>query len=266
MMHQSARHEVLSNLGLRSWYCKYTLTNAAKTPDNIVINVKLDESFPVESDKTLIKTSVSLESTNPAAVILSSIQDVSPSVSELDIKLDAENLDPIHDEDLNNESSLIAKPPLIGIPVTELILTAVAFDKIVVLYEKPVSDDSVLEKDLLENIIRALTERQVEHRAKESVFSWPVFKSSALIKEQSVYFDKLTKRWLEQQCWLECRYVLYFGENCSSLDSMIMGVRDEQSLDFILVPFKYSLFHLLNSPIKKKNLWGLFSSLGISCD
>ena len=265
-MHQSARHEVLGGLGLRSWYCKYTLPNAATTPAKIFTNAKPIEDFSNESEVALKSASTALELPNPARVILTSVQVVNSPSTEQGVRLDEEKLVLSNKEDLNNESSAIDTSALNSLPITELILTAVVFDKIVVLYESPVSDGSVLEKDLLENIIRAVTERQVEHRAKESVFSWPAFRSGALIKEQSSYFDKLAKRWLEQQSWSECSHMLYFGEHCSALESIILGVRAEQSLEFILVPFRNSLFDLLNSPINKKNLWDLFSSVGIASD
>ncbi len=257
MLLQSSRQEVLSGLGLRSWYCRFTLPNAAETPATIYS----DNS----SEKNILVESVSQDSAALASNILEvvEVENKSRSVDSAQPKLSTILVDEgeslVDSPELAKESS--AERPI----VSELCLTMTVFDKVVVLYERSVSSDDVQEKNLLDNILSVMSQTKAHSCGRESVFSWPIFESAAFISEQSRHFDLVVRRWLQEQCWSECSHVLYFGNSYSVVEPVMTRIKAEQSFEYTLVSFPDSLFHLLSSPIKKKNLWGLISRTGVFC-
>ena len=68
-MDQSVRHNLLSSLGVKSWYCKYTLQNAASTPIDAFPKVKPIESFAAKAI-SLSKVSSSQEILADAQLII----------------------------------------------------------------------------------------------------------------------------------------------------------------------------------------------------
>jgi hypothetical protein len=254
MMHQSARHNLLSSLGIRSWYCKYTLPNAALTPAKIFSKVKAIESVSVRAAYLDDVLSTKLILTNPKLAI--------QSKHDVDIEFNSDK-PVVLKEVLSDGSCLEEITPLEINYVPELTLSVAFFDKVIILYEKSVSGDSALEELLLENIISVLKGKKTENSSPNSILSWPVFKSKALFNEQSVYFGSVAKRWLGAQCWSECVHLLYFGDSFSAIESVLLGIRDEQCLSYSVAPFKESLTQIVGSPIKKKNIWEQFSNLGI---
>tara|TARA_R110001592_G_scaffold362972_1_gene679092 strand:+ start:2933 stop:3700 length:768 start_codon:yes stop_codon:yes gene_type:complete len=255
-MHQSVRHEVLNSLGIRSWYCKYTITNAAETPANIYSKEKRIESCSVEADTT------SLSGLHPIASVRGSAQ------LEFKAKLvETKSVEGIVNKGaLIDKSSLADKPDVIKSIAPELTLSVTVFGDVTVISEQSASDDNILERVLLGNIISVITGKNTESIYNDSVLSWPVFKSRALIKEQSLYFESVSKSWLEAQKWSECNYVFYFGDSFSALEAVLLGIKAEQSLNYMLVSCSDSLNYLLGSPIKKKNLWSLFSRVAVIND
>jgi hypothetical protein len=253
MMHQSARHNLLSGLGVRSWYCKYTLPNAAVTPAKIFSNVKSVDSFSV------IASSLG-DAISSKAILANAKLAIE---TKLDLGIESKSDEPVVlKEVLSDKPSKEEIASLEINYVPELTLSVAFFDKIIIIYERPVSADSLLEELLLGSVISALKGKKIEDSNPNSVLSWPVFKSKALIKEQSQYFEVVAKRWLDTLCWSECTYLLYFGGSYSAIESVLLGIRDEQSLNYNLVPFTESLTQIVGSPIKKKNIWEQLSNMG----
>lgn len=251
MQSVSARDHILGIVGVRQWYSKCVLPNAAVTPNSLFCVAKVieDASVTLESKSVGVLPLVS--------EIPTSLDDI-PSVPKSKLVEDV-GLDQNYDAVKVDESQV--KPKVQVVP--NLTVSAVSIESITVLFEQTDSGNEAMEKALLVAIVNVITGKASGIHKNDSILTWPIFESGAFKDELSVYFDLVVKRWLEAQCWTECDYVFYFGDHLSSLESVLLDIRAEQNLEYKVVSCKASLAQILNSPIKKKNLWELFSRIGV---
>lgn len=247
----SARDHILGMVGVRQWYSKCILPNAAETPKDFFCEAKAIENVSTALRPKLVDV-LPLVSAIPAGL------DDIPSISKPKLVEDAE-LD--RDQNVVKVGESKVKPQVKVVP--NLTVSAVSIENITILFEQTDTGNENIEKTLLEAIANVITGKASAIHQKDMVLTWPVFESGAFKEELSVYFDLVVKRWLETQYWSECDYVFYFGDHLSSLESVLLDIRAEQNLEYKVVSCNASLAQILSSPIKKKNLWELFSRIGV---
>lgn len=247
----SVRDHILGIVGVRQWYSKCILPNAAETPRDFFCEPKTieDDSIALGAESVGVLPVVSKM---PAS--LDDITSISKPKRVHDVELD-------RDKDVVNVVESKVKPKVKVVP--NLTVSAVSIGSNTFLFEQTDSGNENLEKTLLEAIVSVVTGKASAIGQKDSVLTWPVFESGAFKDELSVYFDRVVKRWLETQSWSECNYVFYFGDHLSNFESVILDIRAEQNLEYKVVSCKVSLAQILSSPIKKKNLWELFTRIGV---
>lgn len=257
------RHEALNCLGVRQWYSKYLLPNAASSP---VFEVALVQS-----------SDVSLSDSAQALFLAENINDKKISSNNLLVdKLNDQCIEPsaidiVTKKSESDEKSLIACSALspvadiVGMKLSDkLTLSFMRFDRFVVLYELEESYEERLENHLLDAIIlMILGFSGTANKQKNSQLIWPVFDSEAIKKTQVNYFESVLRRWLERKDWLDCDYLLYFGKNYEGLETVFLSVMAAYDSDCSILPFRFSLSDLLTSSSKKKKLWEFISNAGL---
>lgn len=256
----SVRHEVLKRLGLKQWYSKFNLPNAADTPPSISIS-KAEVNFnhselnkdsvgifdsineqvsksELISGKTLLKEMLAPEELTSDASFVSNIVETSSVSAEL-----IESID------------VVEKIPSLSLSVG-------FYNTVLVFQELDSSSNLELEQRLIENIFKSFNLNS-ELLASGPVFKWPVFKSEALIFSQAPLFSNVFKRWASNKTWSQVNYVIYFGKNYEKLKPLFLEVQSEFNEESILVPYKLSLTDVLRSPSAKKKLWSLLLKVGL---
>jgi hypothetical protein len=249
MVSLTARHQSLIGLGIRQWYSKCVLPNAAKTPESLLCKVEMLEG---KSSSMATKSLSGVKPSVPAS--LESIRLISP-VNLVKGSEQKSEPQPVKSVALSDEAIIKLAPALT--------ISALSIQNITFLFEQTYSSNKDVEKALLMAIAGVITGKTSSLNQKSSVLTWPVFESNAFKVELSRYFDLVIKCWLDRQSWSDCDYVFYFGSHLPSLESVLLDIRSEQNLEFRVVPCKASLAQILSSPIKKRNLWELFSHIGV---
>ena len=239
---------MLAMIGVRQWYSKCVLPNAAVSPKDIFCEIKVAEAASITA-------APKMSGVMPLVLpVLESVEGIAKPKIVADIEVyPAESVVKGVKPEVSQHINIVPR----------LTVSAVSLENITILFEQADSGGDEAEKALLESIVSVIAGRIACVDQKGSTLSWPVFESGVFKDELSVYFDLVVKRWLERQCWSECDYVFYFGDYLSSLETVLLDIRAEQCLEYKVVSCKASLAQILSSPIKKKSLWDLLSHIGV---
>lgn len=249
MSHLSERHDVLCALGVRPWYGRYVLPKAAVVPAALLSKLMPAKSFftvegvpNIEKDELIPSLATAYKRQEPKAAL-------------------KEELGVAHIEQLTESVAISDHANKICIPQIEFFLSVRRFGNISVVYEQLNSLDHQLEVLFLDAVMISLNRH--ESSSDSAALAWPVFKSDVFRDVPSVHFKPLFTRWLNSQAWSGCDYLFYFGKSFQYLESSLLEFKNEKNLNITMLAFEDSLAEIIGSPIKKKNVWELFSKEGL---
>lgn len=244
------RQVCLNLLGVKQWYSRFNLSNAAKTPAALFAKADIDTNlsrpntvFP-EADQSSAKRLP--KQVIDSAGLLKSPEKI--SVSSLLVEEQANDID-----EAQLQESVVSND-------VSLSLNMMSFEKGLIFYEGQASESQLKEQRLLKAFIKFALSGVGEH-FESSFFQWPVFSSSVLRKNQNRYLNDSVSRWANQANWSSAQYVFYFGHQFNLLEKEFLDLKLSSESACIFVPIQLSIAELLSAPIKKRALWDCISSL-----
>lgn len=247
-MSSSSRDVVLGYLGVRQWYAKYSLPNAANSPQFVNSSTALPNR---EGGKTSLAIASGALCELASETLPKLVHDVAPMMGDLG-STDSSNTAHI----VNTEQNFIrGNQKKISLSINQI-------NNFFVVYELNDEVRGNSEELFLNSAIQSINEGGQIASSYKDTLSWPVFESKAFFSTQECHYKVILRRWLDRLPWSECKYLLYIGEYYTDLQQVFLDVEADQKTHSELLSFNANLNQIMSSAHQKKRLWELLSSIG----